>query len=155
MINQQYQNVGNFMPNRNSFNPYFNTTNPAGVSTPINNIIQVQGVEGAKAYQLNPNSMAILLDSEAEGKMYIKVSDNIGMCNLRTFNYVEELAQPASAPATINQDLDLSAFVRKDELTSLIKEILKDEQSVPATASANPVPAKPKVTFIGSSNKQS
>jgi len=115
----------------------------------------VQGVEGAKAYQLNPNSMAILLDSEAEGKMYIKVSDNIGMCNLRTFNYVEELAQPASAPATINQDLDLSAFVRKDELTSLIKEILKDEQSVPATASANPVPAKPKVTFIGSSNKQS
>lgn len=160
MINQQYQNVGNFMPNRNSFNPYFNTTNPAGVSTPINNIIQVQGVEGAKAYQLNPNSMAILLDSEAEGKMYIKVSDNIGMCNLRTFNYVEELAQLSSATVTTNQDLDLSAFVRKDELTNLIKEILKNEQSVqtaagPSSGDSSPAPAKPKVTFIGNTNKQS
>lgn len=54
---------------RNQFSNYFN--NPAiGVSAPTNNIIWVQGIEGAKAWQLNPSSMAILLDSEAEGKMY-------------------------------------------------------------------------------------
>jgi len=105
--------------------------------------------------------MAILLDSEAEGKMYIKVSDNIGMSNLRTFNYVEEVSQPSSANVTTNQDLDLSAFVRKDELTSLIKEILKDEQSVSTAAGSgsgitSSAPAKPtKVTFIGNANKQS
>ena len=64
--NQQY--------NRNMYNPYFNSS-PVGVSTSTNNIIQVQGIEGAKAYQLNPSSMAILLDSEAEGKMYIKQED--------------------------------------------------------------------------------
>lgn len=72
--------------------------------------------------------MAILLDSEVEGKMYIKVSDNIGMSSLRKFNYVEE--QETSTNATINQDLDLSAFVRKDELGELIKEVIKNEQSV-------------------------
>lgn len=151
--NQQY---GNFVPNRNVYNPYFNSS-PAGVSTSTNNIVQVQGIEGAKAYQLNPSSMAILLDSEAEGKMYIKVSDNIGMSNLRIFNYMEEV--PSSA-ATVNQDLDLSAFVRKDELSKLIKEIIADEQPISTAAGSSseltsPAPAKPKVTFIGNSNKQS
>lgn len=155
------QNMGNFMPNRNSFNPYYNTS-PAGASASLNNIVQVQGIEGAKGYQLAPNSMVILLDSEAEGKMYIKVSDNIGMSNLRIFNYVEEItSNPSSANVTTNQDLDLSAFVRKDELSNLIKEIL-NEQSVPATNGAGssstipePAPAKPKVTFIGNAGKQS
>ena len=141
--NQQY--------NRNMYNPYFNSS-PVGVSTSTNNIIQVQGIEGAKAYQLNPSSMAILLDSEVEGKMYIKVSDNIGMSNLRIFNYTEEVS---SSAVTVNQDLDLSAFVRKDELSKLIKEIIADEQSIPATAGTESAPAKPKVTFIGNSNKQS
>ena len=149
------QNMGNFMPNRSTFNPYFNSS-PAGVGTSINNIVQVQGIEGAKAYQLNPSSMVILLDSEAEGKMYIKVSDNIGISKLRIFNYVEEV-EPTSAStnATINPDLDLSAFVRKDELSQLIKEIIKDEQPVSTVAGTEPIPAKPKVTFIGNTNKQS
>lgn len=104
------------------FNPALNST------TPTNNIIWVQGIEGAKAWQLNPNSMAILLDSEVDGKMYIKVSDNIGMSNLRIFNYVEEI--PPTNKVTINQDLDLSEYVKKDELSSLIKEIVRNEQSL-------------------------
>jgi hypothetical protein len=105
--------------------PYFNPVQ--GVSTPTNNILWVNGIEGAKAWQLNPNSMAILLDSETEGKMYIKVSDNIGMSSLRIFNYTEEIP---SKNTTINNDLDLSQFVRKDELSQLIKELLNNEQSV-------------------------
>lgn len=161
----QYQNMANFMPNGKSmYSPYFNGTNPSGVSTQnaINNIIQVQGIEGAKAYQLNPNSMVVLLDSEDDGKMYIKTSDNIGRVTLRIFDYEEEVTQVPSAKnnVTVNQDLDLSAFVRKDELNSLIKEIITNEQVVSATPEAgtgnsDPAPAKPKVTFIGASNKQS
>lgn len=122
--------------------PYFNTSS-MGVSTPTNNIIWVQGIEGAKAWQLSPNSMAILLDSETDGKMYIKVSDNIGMCSLRIFNYTEEFPVNSSK-ATINQDLDLSQYVKKDELASLIKEVLttENEQSISTTNAAN----TPKVT---------
>lgn len=121
----------NVIPQRNQYPSYFN---PAlGTSASTNNIVWVQGIEGAKAWQLNPNSMVILLDSEADGKMYIKVSDNIGMSSLRIFNYVED--KPTSTDATINQSLDLSEYVKKDELKNLIKELLtENEQSISTVA---------------------
>ena len=122
--------MGNFDPQRNQFSSYFNPASAQSAAT--NNIIWVQGIEGAKAWQLNPNSMVILLDSEAEGKMYIKVSDNIGMCSLRIFDYTE-VAQPSNV--TVNKDLDLSSYVRKDELLGLLKEIM-NEQSVSTVATA-------------------
>lgn len=129
--------MNNFNPNMVNVNrnqlssPYFNSV------APTNNIIWVNGIEGAKAWQLGPNSMAILLDSEAEGKMYIKVSDNIGMSTLRIFNYVEEVS--TSTNVTTNQDLDLSQYVKKDELGMLVKELITNEQSISATESSNPV----------------
>lgn len=130
---------------RNSLSPYFNSTQ--GASASINNIVWVQGIEGARSWQLTPNSTIILLDNEVEGRMYIKVSDNIGMSSLRVFNFVEE--QPSSADTvTINKDLDLSNLVRKDELNTLIKEYLeKNEQSIPtvATHTTNTVATKPNV----------
>ena len=143
---QQNNMSGYSIPQRNQFSSYFSPAQ--GVTTPTNNIVWVQGIEGAKAYQLNPNSMIILLDSEAEGKMYIKVTDNIGISTLRIFNYVEEI--PSSANVTINQDLDLSAFVRKDELSTLIKELMANEQSVSTAAaeSTTDAPKQPKITYL-------
>lgn len=123
--------MGNNIPSRNQFPTYFN--NPSLNNTAsTNNLIWVQGIEGAKAWQLNPNSMVVLLDSEVEGKMYIKVSDNIGMSSLRIFNYVEEI--PSSASKNTEEHLDLSQFVKRDELEILIKELLqKNEQTISAT----------------------
>lgn len=126
----------NYVPQRNQFSSYFNPATGASAST--NNIVWVQGIEGAKAWQLTPNSMVILLDSEAEGKMYIKVSDNIGMSSLRIFNYTEELVKNNSETVTINNDLDLSQYVKKDELIGMIKEVL-DEQSVSTVAGTGAV----------------
>lgn len=149
--------MNNFTANyaqRNQFsNPYYNVnpTSVAGATT--NNIIWVQGIEGAKAWQLNPNSMVILLDSEVEGKMYIKVSDNIGMSSLRIFNYVEEIPSTNNS-VTVNNELDLSQYVRKDELQTLIKEVIGSEQSISGTtegsdsSNTTPVPAKPKVVTV-------
>lgn len=135
--------MNNFMGKNQFSNPYYNT-NPISTQSAIaNNIIWVQGIEGAKAWQLSPNSMVILLDSEIEGKMYIKVSDNIGMCSLRIFDYVEELP---STNVTNNNDLDLSQYVKKDELASLIKEVIGSEQSISGTATADS--EKPKVTVL-------
>lgn len=114
---------------RNAFPTYFNPASSSSSMASTNNIIWVQGIEGAKAWQLAPNSMAILLDSEAEGKMYIKVTDNIGMASLRIFNYVE-VVQTAQA-ATNNSSLDLSQYVKKDELSELLKELMTtNEQTV-------------------------
>lgn len=110
--------MNNMMPQR----PYYNYGNyNTTTEVPTNNILWVNGIEGAKAYQLNPNSRAILLDSETEGKMYIKVCDNIGISSLRIFNYEEEL--PAD---NINNEMDLSLYVKKDELKELVKEAINE-----------------------------
>lgn len=90
-----------------------------------NGIIWVQGIEGAKAYQLAPNSNAILMDSENDGRFYIKVSDNVGMCNLRSFKYTEITSQPKS--------VDMSEYVTRQELEDALRSI-KYEQSVSANA---------------------
>lgn len=140
------QGANNF---RSQFSvPYYNATPTSGLSTSTNNIVWVQGIEGAKAWQLNPNSMIILLDSEVEGKMYIKVSDNIGMSSLRVFNYEEE-THDSSHNVTINNDLDLSQYVRKDELKSFIEEVLNEQiVSTASGQSTDETSSKPKVITI-------
>ena len=90
-----------------------------------NGINWVQGIEGAKAYQLSPNSNVILMDSENDGRFYIKVSDNVGMCTLRSFSYTEITSQPKSA--------DMSEYVTRKELEDALRGI-KYEQSVSTNA---------------------
>ena len=91
-----------------------------------NGITWVQGIEGAKAYQMIPNSNAILMDSENDGRFYIKVSDNVGMCNLRVFSYKEETSTPT-------QSVDMSNYVTREELEKAIRGI-KNEQPVSTNA---------------------
>ena len=101
-----------------------------GMSMTQNNsgggIIWVQGVEGAKAWQLNPNSNVLLMDSENENRFYIKTSDNVGICNLRYFKY-EEIS------GDNKQSVDLSQYVTRDELQTMLNSILggqNNEQSI-------------------------
>ena len=102
----QFQSLSN--------NPYY----PRNTMLTGPQINWVQGIEGAKAYQLSPNSNIQLMDSENDGIFYIKTSDNIGMCNLRIFKY-EEITEQKSTPQP-----NLSEYVRKDELESLINSML-------------------------------
>lgn len=79
------------------------------------------------------------------------------MSNLRIFNYTEELPTQVNInqAETIKQDLDLSQYVRKDELQKLLKEIIVNEQPIQSVAEG-PVPGsssdtaadKSKITFI-------
>lgn len=113
-------------------NPYVQQPrqSPYYVQPTNNGINWVQGIEGAKAWQLTPNSNAMLLDNENEGVFYIKVSDNVGMCTLRVFKYEE--VTPSMQPQ--QQGLDLSEYVKKSELEAYINNLLggtNDEQAVP------------------------
>ena len=109
-------------------------TNPQQYANPYmtrtgNSINWVQGIEGAKAFQLMPNSNCMMLDSERDGIFYIKTSDNVGMCNLRIFKFQEVTEQKT-------QSIDPDEFVRKSELESLLNAMLggtTNEQSVSAT----------------------
>lgn len=120
-MNSMYQNQ--MFPN-----PYLNrSTSPI---PPQNGIQWVQGIEGAKAWQLMPNGNAVLMDSENDGRFYIKTSDNVGMCNLRVFKF-EEITDAAKTPS-----IDLSDYVRKDELQSLISSMIGGQKHE-STVSAN------------------
>ena len=130
-FNQMYQNTMNapYLPQRNTYYPMNN-----------NGITWVQGIEGAKAYQLLPNSNVLLMDSENDGRFYIKVSDNVGMSSLRVFQYTEIDQNAVKAQPS---GIDLTEYVRKDELQSLIlammpkQEVATNEQSVQSVKSAS------------------
>lgn len=102
-----------------------------------NGITWVQGIEGAKAYQMSANSNAIMLDSEIDGRFYIKTCDDVGMSKLRLFKF-EEITD--FTPQANN--VDLSQYVRKDELQALLsnalssQEVVNNEQSI-STAKRN------------------
>lgn len=82
-------------------------------------ITWVQGIEGAKAYQLPPNSNAQLMDSENDGIFYLKTCDGAGMCSLRTFRFEEATAVERN---TVQQP-DMSQYVTREELKELLDGI--------------------------------
>ena len=94
-----------------------------------NGIHWVQGIEGAKAFQMLPNSNDILMDSENDGIFYIKVSDNIGMCSLRVFKYEEVQSN------TTSKTPDMSNYVTKEEVASLVNEIIEEKMNEKSTIS--------------------
>ena len=96
--------------------PQMNAFNPQRVNQ---GITWVQGIEGAKAYQLAPNSNVVLLDSE-QNRMYIKTSDNIGMCSLRIFDFSEVTNNNPTNNAIAQ---DMSDYVTHKELTEILKKL--------------------------------
>ena len=121
----------------NPINPYLNNQRSQFIPQPQNGITWVQGIEGAKAYQIAPSSNTVMLDSENDGIFYIKVADNVGMCTLRIFKFTEITNEQ---PAKINPD----EYVKKSELEAILNSMLggkSNEQSIPATK-----PAKSKIT---------
>lgn len=116
--------------------PQSNMYMPKQLVPQNNGINWVQGIEGAKAYQIPQNSNIILMDSE-KNRMYIKTSDNIGMCNLRIFDFTEvtETSQGHNSVAT---QPDLSQYVTRDELNNILEQLnggKDNEQSVQPTKS--------------------
>lgn len=86
-----------------------------------NNIIWINGINQAKAYQLRPGTSVLLMDADQEGIFYIKTCDNIGMVNLRIFKYEETVENK-------------SEYVTKTELEEIIRRVL-NEQSIPTNES--------------------
>lgn len=125
---------------QNDYSPFFYGRNgiqqQQNNTPPTNNLLWVQGIEGAKALMLPPNSKVICLDSEIENRAYIKTSDDLGATRLRKF----ELTEVNDAETTSNA---LSDYVRKDELQQLLidllpkrEEVIVDESTVPTTQPA-------------------
>ena len=106
---------------------------------PIHGFVYVTGVDGAKAYQMPPNSEMPLFDSTGErDRMYIKTTDGAGFPTLIPCKVIR-LTEPEAQPE--------SEYVTRDELDRIYSDLsgqvekLKGVLSVPvptATAAAEP-----------------
>ncbi len=50
------------------------------------NVVRVNGLEGAKAYTMNANSVVALFDANEE-KFYLKISDGANFSTINTYSY--------------------------------------------------------------------
>lgn len=92
-------------------------------------LIWVQGIEAAKSYPVSAGQSVLLMDSESNA-FFIKTADASGMpLPLRIFDYAERTAQnaPKTAQETRTEpQIDLSAYVTREELESRIAQIRYD-----------------------------
>lgn len=88
----------------------------------------VNGLEGAKAYLIPPNSTRLLMDSDAT-YFYIKTSNEVGQANVRAFEYVEvtdKVGQPVKTkkPEYATKQ-DVEDLKKQIEDLKLIKPVVK------------------------------
>lgn len=83
-------------------------------SQPINGLVAVTGIDGAKAYQLPPNSSMPLFDAN-DDVLYLKTTDGAGFPTIRIFDFEErEQKQPAHAQ---------SEYVPRSEFDALVEKV--------------------------------
>ena len=86
------------------------------------NLIRVNGIDGAKTYQMPANSTVALFDCN-EDIMYIKTTDGAGFPSIRTFNFVEITQNEKSSG---NQD-----YISRQEFEEFKKELMNNgKQSI-------------------------
>ena len=115
-----YVQPGTQQPNP-AVNPYaqylYSSMYAPKVTNPPSTITWVQGIDGAKSFQLSPNSQVVLLDR---------------MCELHYFNYVEVTESDLKQPETSNQP-DLSKYVTWEQLNALLSNLNGGEKSAEST----------------------
>lgn len=82
---------------------------------PINGLVSVTGIEGARAYQMPPNSSMPLFDAN-EDVLYLKTTDAAGYPTIRTFAFSETNAAAAEPQAVTRDEFD----ELKDRLNKLV-----------------------------------
>ncbi len=111
----------------------FNNYYPYGsYNQQLNNYCFVNGIEGAKAYQLAPNQTMLLMDADRP-LIFKKAADNLGKSSLRYFTLTEideneatKMCQPTPMPEyalksdieALNGKIDqlLNAFSKPEEV---------------------------------------
>ena len=79
-------------------------------------LIRVNGLQGAQTYQMAPNSTVALFDGNSD-IMYIKQTDGAGFGNIRKFSFTEILDnQQVSQPS--------NDFVSREEFENFKKDLM-------------------------------
>lgn len=81
------------------------------------NLIRVNGLEGAKAYQMSANSTVALFDANND-LMYVKSTDGAGFPSIRTFTFSELQEEPKA-----EQNVD---YISREEFEEFKKELMNN-----------------------------
>lgn len=99
-------------------------------NTQLNTFQWVQGQAGAEAYPVAPGTNVILMDSLAP-VIYYKSADSTGRyLPMKTYDLVER-TEPVQGPNEA-PSIDTSAFVKRDEIDSLVAKAVLNYLNTPA-----------------------
>lgn len=114
------------------YNPYTypqtSYSSQTRIQQPVNGLIRVTGMEGAKAYPLPPNSNIALFDGN-EDILYVKYTDGAGFPTIRVFEFHEiapKMIEAEPVQENVSKD-DISALVSKLDAMKEELDILKTE----------------------------
>lgn len=103
--------------------PLQNLQQPLQQSVQTTGLIKVTGIDGAKAYQMPPNSITALFDSN-EDIFYVKTTDGAGFPTIKTYKFtvIEETAK---------QEVSANDFISRAEFEQFKMEVMSNgKQSV-------------------------
>lgn len=95
-------------------------TAPTQTPQMSNDMIWVQGLAGAKAYLVAPNTTVTLWDSESE-TIYLKSCDSNGVPSMRILDIKERIETPTKSPSNEVNELTKD-FALVDDLKGIRKE---------------------------------
>lgn len=107
----------------NNFIPPYNNYSPYKQQQSTNTYAYVNGIEGAKGYQLYPNQTVLLMDSD-NPIFYLKVANQLGQSTIRTFKFEEVLDTPTQNVEYVTK-ADLNNLIERIQI--LEKGAIKDE----------------------------
>ena len=90
-------------------------------------LIKVNGLEGAKNYPLSPGSTVALFDAESD-IMYIKSMDAGGFPSIRTFTFMETTSKPTDSTEIRLSNIETEIAQLKEALNG-IKSVPRQKQS--------------------------
>lgn len=110
-----YQNLGQNNMSQGMYNAFNQPYNAFNQQT--QQLVRVNGIEGARAYQMSANSTVALFDNN-EDIMYIKTTDGACFPTIRTFVFTEK------AGNTVPQS---NEYVTRKELEEYVKQFIQPE----------------------------
>lgn len=118
------------MPNYNNpygnYNPYQNYYQPQMPQSPLmpqqtNQYAYVNGVEGAKSYQVPPGKTVLLIDND-NPYIYFKTANELGQSGIRYFSIKETDENTARGILNQNIQMNNSEYVLKSDFEELTKK---------------------------------
>lgn len=128
--NPQTPQNGSYIQPNGIISPFLQPQmNTAGIQTQGSAIEYVNGIEGAKAYIMQPNSTKWLMDSDGS-YFYLKSSNAQNQANVRMFEYKEiDMSTKKAKEVATSNEIDMSEYVKKEDFDALKKTVASLKKS--------------------------